>query len=220
MPYIEQTLQARLLIVDDEPVIRSSMSQVLTEIGFAVRSAEDGLTALVEIRNEVPDLILSDLEMPGMSGFEFLSVVRRRLPSIRVIAMSGAFSGDEVPSGVAADAFFPKGSGVRCLLKIIDGLAWPERLPASQPDPSAPLRIQRNGYDGSGEPCVTIACPDCLRTFHQSVGGSLSVVREAQCLHCRNTVYYAIMEPVDLPRKTPHRSSRKAKHGGRSQLTC
>jgi CheY-like chemotaxis protein len=221
MPHIEQTLQARLLIVDDEPVIRSSMSQVLTEIGFAVRSAEDGLTALVEIRNEVPDLILSDLEMPGMSGFEFLSVVRRRLPSIRVIAMSGAFSGDEVPSGVAADAFYPKGSGVRCLLKIIDGLAWPERLPANQPGPSAPLRIQRNGYDGNGEPCVAIACPDCLRTFRQSVGGSLSAVREAQCVHCRNTVYYAIMEPVDLPpRKTPHRSSRKAKHGGRSQLTC
>jgi CheY-like chemotaxis protein len=221
MPHIEQTLQARLLIVDDEPVIRSSMSQVLTEIGFAVRSAEDGLTALVEIRNEVPDLILSDLEMPGMSGFEFLSVVRRRLPSIRVIAMSGAFSGDEVPSGVAADAFYPKGSGVRCLLKIIDGLAWPERLPANQPGPSAPLRIQRNGYDGNGEPCVAIACPDCLRTFRQSVGSSLSAVREAQCVHCRNTVYYAIMEPVDLPpRKTPHRSSRKAKHGGRSQLTC
>lgn len=217
MPYIEQTLQARLLIVDDEPVIRSSMSRVLTEIGFSVRSAEDGLSALVEIRNEVPDLILSDLEMPGMSGFEFLSVVRRRLPSIRVIAMSGAFSGDEVPSGVAADAFYPKGGGVRCLLKIIDGLAWPERLPANQPNPSAPLRIQRNGHDGSGEPCVAIACPDCLRTFQQPVGGSLGVGREAQCVHCRNTVYYAIMEPVD---SAPCRSARKVKQAGPSQLTC
>jgi CheY-like chemotaxis protein len=220
MPYIEQALQARLLIVDDEAVIRSSMSQVLTEIGFAVRSAEDGLAALVEIRNEVPDLILSDLEMPGMSGFEFLSVVRRRLPWIRVIAMSGAFSGHEVPSGVAADAFYPKGSGVRCLLKIIDGLAWPERLPANQPDPSAPLRIQRNGHEGSGEPCVAIACPDCLRTFQQSVDGSLSVVREAQCMHCRNTVYYAIEEPVESgPRKAPHGSSREAKQAGVSQVS-
>lgn len=220
MPYIEQALQARLLIVDDEAVIRSSMSQVLTEIGFAVRSAEDGLAALVEIRNEVPDLILSDLEMPGMSGFEFLSVVRRRLPWIRVIAMSGAFSGHEVPSGVAADAFYPKGSGVRCLLKIIDGLAWPERLPANQPDPSAPLRIQRNGHEGSGEPCVAIACPDCLRTFQQSVDGSLSVVREAQCMHCRNTVYYAIEEPVESgPRKAPHGSSREAKQASVSQVS-
>jgi CheY-like chemotaxis protein len=82
---------------------------VLTEIGYSVRSAQDGFSALVEIRKDVPDIILSDLNMPGMSGFELLSVVRRRFPSIRVIAMSGAFSGDEMPSGVDADAFYPKG---------------------------------------------------------------------------------------------------------------
>jgi CheY-like chemotaxis protein len=221
MPYIEQQPQAELLIVDDEPLIRTSMMQVLREIGFSVRSAEDGLSALAEIRNEVPDIILSDLNMPGMSGFEFLSVVRRRLPAIRVIAMSGAFCGDEVPSGVAADAFFSKGSGVRCLLKIVEALGWPERLCVNPPDPLAPLRIQRNGHDGSGEASVAIACPECLRTFQQLVGGSLSVVREAQCVHCRTTVYYAIAEPVESGhRKTPHRSSRKAKHGGQSQLTC
>lgn len=151
MPYIEQQFQAKLLIVDDEPLIRTSMMQMLSEIGFSVRSAEDGLTALAEIRNEVPDIILSDLNMPGMSGFEFLSVVRQRLPSIRVIAMSGAFSGDEVPSGVAADAFFPKGSGVRCLLKIVEGLGWPDRMCANLlADPSTPLSIETNGNGGLG----------------------------------------------------------------------
>jgi len=61
------------------------------------------LTALAEIRNEVPDIILSNLNMPDRSAFEFLSVVRRRLPPLRVIAMSGAFRGDEALSGVAAD---------------------------------------------------------------------------------------------------------------------
>ena len=53
--------------------------------------AEDGFSALAEIRKEVPDILLSDLNMPRMSGFELLSVVRRRFPSIRTIAMSGAF---------------------------------------------------------------------------------------------------------------------------------
>jgi hypothetical protein len=43
--------------------------------------------------------------MPGKSSFEFLSVVRWRLPPNGVIVMSGTFSGDEAPSGVAADAF-------------------------------------------------------------------------------------------------------------------
>jgi CheY-like chemotaxis protein len=96
----------KLLIVDDDPWIRASLSEVLPEVGFSVRSANDGFSALAEIRNEIPDILLSDLNMPGMSGFELLSVVHRRLPSIRAIAMSGAFSGNEVPSGVVADAYY------------------------------------------------------------------------------------------------------------------
>ena len=105
--------KASLLIVDDEPSIRESLLWVLIEIGYSVRVAEDGLSALIEIRKEIPDMILFDLNMPGMSGFEIISVVRRRLPAIPVIAMSGTFSGDEAPSGLAADAFQQKGSDAR-----------------------------------------------------------------------------------------------------------
>lgn len=198
---------AKLLIVDDEPSIRNSMSQVLVEIGYSVRSAADGFTALVQLRKQIPDIIVSDLNMPGMSGFEFLSVVRYRFPLIRVIAMSGAFSGDKVPSGVAADAFYQKGSGVRCLLMIIQGLAESKRLPISQPIATSPQWIQRNGNDASGEPFVTIACPECLRSFQQTVGGSLSPVREAHCAHCENTVYYAIVEPVDWSPELLHQKT-------------
>ena len=75
--------KTKLLIVDDEHSIRTSMSQVLTAVGYQVRYAEDGLSALVEMRNEVPDILLADLIMPGMSGHELLSVVRRRFPSIQ-----------------------------------------------------------------------------------------------------------------------------------------
>ncbi|HEV2134252.1 MAG TPA: response regulator [Terracidiphilus sp.] len=127
----------KLLIVDDEQSIRTSMSEVLIEAGFCVRFVEDGLSALVEIRKEIPDILISDLNMPGMSGFELLSVVRSRFPSIRSIAMSGAFSGDEMPIGVAADAFYKKGNGVGPLLRIIAGLAQVERLAAKPPVTSA-----------------------------------------------------------------------------------
>ena len=207
----QQGLPAKLLIVDDEPLIRASLSEVLAEVGFSVRSAGDGFTALAEIRKDIPDILLSDLNMPDMSGFQLLSVVHRRFPSIRVIAMSGAFSGDEVPSGVAADAFYQKGCGVRSLLRIVGGLGQPKRLPANQKTGAAPLWIQRSGNDASGEPYVSIACPDCLRTFEQTVGGSLSPIREAHCVHCGNTVYYAIVEPVDWsPGQAPHRRHRAA----------
>ena len=211
--------KGRLLIVDDEPSIRASLSWILTDIGYSVRAAEDGFSALAEIRKEIPDMILSDLKMPGMSGIEFLSVVRRRFPAIPVIAMSGAFSGDEVPSGVAADAFYQKRGGVRCLLKIIGGMAHPDRLPVGNAPVNAPLLIQRNGHDASGEPCVTIACPECLRPFSQSVGGSLSVVREANCVHCGNPIYYTIVEPVDWkPGQAPQTRHRQAESGGPPQL--
>ena len=216
---VQQDPLAKLLIVDDEPSIRTSMAQVLTEIGYFVRSAQDGFSALVEIRKDIPDIILSDLNMPGMSGFELLSVVRHRFPSIRVIAMSGAFSGDEVPSGVVADAFYQKGSGVRSLLMIIGGLAYPKRLPDNQPSASAPLRIQRNGNDASGGLLVAIACPDCQRTFQHPAIGSLSYIPEAHCVHCGKTVYNAIVEQVDCaPRQALPASSREVKSTGRPQL--
>jgi CheY-like chemotaxis protein len=56
------------------------LAHIFTELEHSVRSAEDGFSALVEIRQEIPDIVLSDLNMPGMSGVEFLSVVRRRFP--------------------------------------------------------------------------------------------------------------------------------------------
>jgi CheY-like chemotaxis protein len=69
------------------------------------RSAEDGFAALLQIGQEIPDVIISDLNMSAMSGREFLSVVGRRFPGIRVIAMNAAYSGDGVPPESPADNF-------------------------------------------------------------------------------------------------------------------
>jgi CheY-like chemotaxis protein len=101
---------ASLLVVDDNAVIRACLSELLAEHGYRLRTSPEGFSAPAEIRREVPDLIVSDLDMPGMSGFELLSVVRRRYPSIPVIATSGAFSGKDLPLGVAADAFYERES--------------------------------------------------------------------------------------------------------------
>jgi DNA-binding NtrC family response regulator len=124
--------KARLLIVDDEPSIRTSLSQILAEIGYRVRCAEDGFSALLELRQEIPEILLTDLNMPGMCGFELLAEVRKSYPAIHTIAMSGAFCGDEVPSGVAADAFYQKGSSVGSLLRIMEALSSAERTASKQ----------------------------------------------------------------------------------------
>lgn len=70
--------QTRVLVVDDEPVILETMTAILEGEGFAVRTAADGFAGLVTLRQTAPDVISFDLHMPNMSGFEFLSVLRRR----------------------------------------------------------------------------------------------------------------------------------------------
>lgn len=200
--------KARLLIVDDEPAVRKSISFLLAEIGYSVRSAVDGFSALRELREEIPDMLLSDLNMPAMSGFELLRVVRHRFPAIQVIAMSGAFCGDEVPSGVAADAFYQKGSSIGALLRIIEGLPLTERrnpLPARN---AAPRPIQRNSFDTSNGACVTIACPNCLRTFPQPHLDPGSPERKTNCIYCGDSILYSVVEPFNqMPPRSSYRSA-------------
>jgi hypothetical protein len=171
-----------------------------------VRSAEDGFAALREIRTEVPELLLSDLNMPGMSGFELLTVVRRRFPAIRTIAMSGAFCGNEVPSGVAADRFYQKGSSIVALLRIMETLPQLER-PTHQPaSPEAPLWIHRGTRDLSTDGSVTIICPECLRSFSQTPGAG-HLERKIDCIHCRSSIRSVSGQPAE--RMPLHAAQRK-----------
>ena len=80
----------RILVVDDEPSIRQISEVLLVKKGYEVRTAGDGFEALVELRRALPDVIISDLTMPNMSGFELLSIVRRRFPQIPIIVISAA----------------------------------------------------------------------------------------------------------------------------------
>ena len=101
-----------------------------------MRSAEDGSSALLEIRQEVPDITLSDLKHAAYVRFR----IRRRFSAIRVIAMSGAFSFDDIPPGLAADAFYEKGSKLSLLLQIVHAMTSEERSPPL--DHRAPAPIQ------------------------------------------------------------------------------
>jgi CheY-like chemotaxis protein len=101
--------QGRVLVVDDAAANRELLSEILAAEGYEVATAQDGLDALSQLAEPLPDVIISDLRMPRMSGFEFLAVVRRKYPDVPLIAMSGEFEGNEVPPGVPADAYLAKG---------------------------------------------------------------------------------------------------------------
>src|SRR5450631_212878 len=119
--------RGKLLIVDEDEPIRTSLSLIFSEVGYCVRTCGDGRSTLAEIRKEIPDVMLADLSMAGMPVLEFLTVVRRWFPSIRVIAMGGAFSGNRVQPGVAADAFYQKGTGPDRLIERVNAMTEPKR---------------------------------------------------------------------------------------------
>lgn len=82
----------RILIVDDEPFNRSLFSRLLKTSGYSTDQAENGSSALDLLQRETPDLILLDLEMPGMNGFELLEKLKadEKTRAIPVIIITGA----------------------------------------------------------------------------------------------------------------------------------
>jgi len=99
----------RILIVDDEPSVLETMAEILRTRSYVVATASNGLEGMSAIQTHPPDLIISDLTMPRMSGAEFIASVRRMFPNIPIIAFSGHHIGDDMPPGVLADAFLQKG---------------------------------------------------------------------------------------------------------------
>ena len=87
--------------------------------------------------------------MPGMSGFELLSVVRRIHPAIHVIATSAAFHGTAVPDGISADAFYEKASGLNFLLDLVKGNTQSEGSLRRSSSVTEPIWVTTTGRPGS-----------------------------------------------------------------------
>ncbi len=181
----------RILIVDDDAVFCQIAQQVLPTHGFEVRVAEDGFEALQLLKTALPDLLICDLNMPRMSGFELLATVRRRFPQIAVIAVSGEFSGPDMPAGVIADIFMEKGtySPAELVDRILELLARSPVRPSLAKVQYAPLWIpvnERNYY--------VLTCTNCLRSFPLDQPGDDGdrAEHDAVCDHCGETVRYYI----------------------------
>ena len=111
----------QVLIVEDDAAVRNTLALLLKASGYEVSTATNGVEALAVLRNGLPAVLLSDLNMPKMSGVELFSEVRQQFPSVSLVAMSGNYeTGDQVPGGMIADAYYAKGYGSpRVLLRIL-----------------------------------------------------------------------------------------------------
>jgi len=92
-------VSTRILVVDDEAEIRVSLSETLADDHLDVRVAESAEAALAMLGNGVPDIVLSDIRMPGLDGIQLLKLIRERAPSVDVILMTAY---DDMPTVVAA----------------------------------------------------------------------------------------------------------------------
>lgn len=190
-----KALGKNILVVDDDRNVRMTVAMLLEHEGYSVATAENGFDALLHMKAQVPDLVISDLNMPQMSGFELLSVIRRRFPAVLVVAMSGAYEvGEGVPGGVIADAFHAKGGPNPMALVGLVGelfLASGEKksAPARQ---IAPVWVPRN-TDSSRTPYIVLTCTECLRSFPQNIPTEgAGAVMEVPCVFCLNEVQYVI----------------------------
>jgi len=183
-----------IVVVDDNEVLLSVLTEILGECGYSVRTASDGLGALSEIRERMPEMLLSDLNMPRMSGFELLSIVRRRYPRIKVVAMSGSYSGQGVPSGVAADAFYEKGAtSVARLLQIV--AAMKDASESRWARVSTPIWIPRWRFDAENRSNASFACPECLGAYSYSIDET-DRVHHRDCPYCQYRMQLAIV-PIE-----------------------
>lgn len=191
-PLHENAFHYRVLILDDEQHLRELGKCILESQGYEVHCAGDGFEGLAALRRSLPDVIISDLQMPNMNGFEFLSVVRQRFPAIPVVVISGEFSGVSVPESVLADAFFPKGGYKPAALfeKISELLQeLPSRRNPVKPNTAAVWIKNDLGL-------IAVTCTQCLRTF--PVDDASKGLNEAECDFCQSLVRFEIVADQTL----------------------
>jgi CheY-like chemotaxis protein len=180
----------RILVVDDEEDCLRETSQALTSEGYLVHTAHDGFEALAKLRGGQPEILISDLKMPNMSGFELLSVVRKRFPAMGVIAHTDRFIPLSSLEGVLADRFLSKGpQSTRQLLPLVRELLTHSPVRAQDAKGKGTpvsLPVSATGY-------VVITCPTCLRSFSlSSEDVELGVTLNDSCVHCGAEVQYQI----------------------------
>jgi CheY-like chemotaxis protein len=117
----------KILVIDDEPDVVSYLSAFLEDEGFQVLTASNGPDGLALAREEAPDLITLDITMPGMSGIEVLTTLRRdeNLNGLPVVIITGVTSFDKLTDYRdvrAPEGFMQKPIDLVTLLSTIEGI--------------------------------------------------------------------------------------------------
>jgi len=114
-------MPSSILIVDDDESIRELLRMHLSAAGYEVRVAEDAIVAGYMVLRSPPDLIISDVNMPHMDGFEFVAALKadKSLPSIPVIFLTSMEEGDSRGKALGAVGYVTKPVRADRLLALV-----------------------------------------------------------------------------------------------------
>jgi DNA-binding NarL/FixJ family response regulator len=161
----------KVLVIDDHPLVQEGVSAALESLAddvtvMAARDAEQGLGLAAE--HPDLDLVLLDLALPGMSGFNLIGKLHERLPSLPVVVLSALEEPENVRHAINAGAmgFVPKSAATRVLIEVLQQVL--------EGNVTVPLALQSSGppvshaLPGAGGDAGSIAEPDvALLTLRQ-----------------------------------------------------
>jgi EAL domain-containing protein (putative c-di-GMP-specific phosphodiesterase class I) len=124
------TSMGRVLVVDDEPALLGAYHRILRAAGYEVTGASEGASAQTILERERFDVIVSDIRMPGLDGFELLQAARRTHPDVPVILITGSPSSEETVRAVAGGAllYLVKPVDSRALVQIVNHASQLHRM--------------------------------------------------------------------------------------------
>lgn len=110
----------RVLVIDDDPSIRQVVGYALSDEGYQVAMVSDGLAALEAVGRQQPDVILLDMKMAGMDGWEFVKLYRARYDhTAPIIVLTAAQDAAQRAADVGADGYLSKPFELDALVEYV-----------------------------------------------------------------------------------------------------
>jgi len=186
-------LKHRVLVVDDDSGVRNVTTLVLQVNNYDVSSAENGIAAIPLLKSTRPHVMISDLRMPEMDGYELMRLARRFFPAMATIALS-ALERNEMPGRDLADAVFAKGDySVPELLECVSDMAG--RYPLRQP--SLKTAVSPSWIPQGDRRHFWTACNECLTCFSLPLSQlTYSGMHRGYCPSCGQRIRFR-MQQVD-----------------------
>jgi CheY-like chemotaxis protein len=113
-------MSARILIVDDDPAIRTTLSEVLGDEGYTIMTATNGAEGLDALTVVLPALVLLDMRMPVLDGWGFARVLKERGVSLPIVVMSAAQDARRWSQEIGATSVLAKPFDLDELLQVVE----------------------------------------------------------------------------------------------------